>query len=61
MSSTKRNEMHEGPEAYARFRNAMKQIISVPKSAILPEKNKKSKRAKTSPASHASRDRASKT
>jgi hypothetical protein len=53
-------EMNEGPEAYARFREAMKTIVSVPKSSVVPEKPKKSKRPKTSPASRVSRDRASK-
>jgi len=27
-------EMHEGPEAFMRFREAVKHILSVPKSAI---------------------------
>jgi hypothetical protein len=29
-------DMHEGPEAFTRFRNAMKAIIAVPKSAMPP-------------------------
>lgn len=29
-----RDEMHEGPEAYARFANTMRTILSVPKAEI---------------------------
>jgi hypothetical protein len=47
-------EMIEGPEAYERFRNAMKAIISVPKESVVPSKHKRKKRAKTSPASRVS-------
>jgi hypothetical protein len=32
--------MNEGPQAYARFGDAMKTIVSVPKSSVLPEKSK---------------------
>jgi hypothetical protein len=43
-------EMDEGPEAFERFRNAMKAILTVPKSALPPSPFKKSvtkkKRAK---------------
>ena len=55
MSTQKHAEMNEGTEAFERFRSAMKKIISVPKSSVLPEpQSRKVKRAKTSPASHAS-------
>ena len=60
MSNKGHGEMNEGPEAYARFRDAMKRIISVPKSSVLPEKSKRKKRPKTSDASRASTGRASK-
>jgi uncharacterized protein (DUF1786 family) len=59
---TKRNtEMNDGPEAFERFRSAMKKIISFPKSSVLADsKSRKAKRAKTSPAARASTGHASK-
>ena len=38
-------EMHEGPEAFDRFHQAMKTIVSAPKSAVM-ETPKKAKRKK---------------
>jgi hypothetical protein len=38
-------EMHEGPEAFDRFRTAMAKIVSVPKSAVVaPPKRHRPKR-----------------
>jgi hypothetical protein len=42
-------EMIEGPEAWERFRNAVKAVLSVPKSAVLKDE-KRQMRAKKKPA-----------
>jgi hypothetical protein len=36
-------QMNEGPEAFTRFRDAVKQILSVPKSSLPPDPFKKQK------------------
>jgi hypothetical protein len=38
-------EMHEGPEAFARFQKALKKIVSVPKSALPPRPTRTKKKA----------------
>jgi hypothetical protein len=43
MSSNKHHEMIEGPEAFKRLRDAMKAVLTVPKSA-LPKRKKQAKR-----------------
>ena len=45
-------EMIEGPEAFQRLREAMKTILTVPKSALPPSPYKKSKPKKKRPAAH---------
>jgi hypothetical protein len=42
-------EMHEGDEAFDRFRKAMKTIASVPKSAVTPERQKAPAKKKRAP------------
>ena len=38
-------EMNEGPEAFARFRKAVKAVMSVPKSALPPKPHREKKKA----------------
>ena len=44
------SEMHEGPDAFDRFKKAMRTIVSVPKAAVVPALKK----------AHAKRKRAAK-
>jgi hypothetical protein len=37
--------MNEGPDAFARFRKAVKAVIAVPKSALPPKPRRKKKKA----------------
>jgi hypothetical protein len=39
-------EMHEGPEAFTRFREAVKKILSVPKSDVPNPFGKRTKKKK---------------
>jgi hypothetical protein len=41
--------MHEGPEAFTRFREALQAILKVPKSAMPPSPFKKSNAPRKSP------------
>jgi hypothetical protein len=43
-------KMIEGPEAFTRFRDAVKKIMSVPKSSLPPSPFKKSAEQKKRPA-----------
>ena len=50
MKASSSSDMHEGPEAFDRFRKAMKTIIAVPKSAITDRQKTRAKKKR--PASH---------
>jgi hypothetical protein len=39
-----RAEMYEGPDAFDRFKKAMRTIVSVPKAAVVPPKKAPAKR-----------------
>lgn len=38
-------ELREGPEAFDRFRNAVKAVLAVPKSALPPRPQQRKRRA----------------
>lgn len=44
MGSTKQREMVEGPKAFERLRDAMKAVLTVPKTALPPRKKQETKR-----------------
>jgi hypothetical protein len=44
-----RAEMHEGREAFSRFRDAIKQILSVPKNSLPVRTKRKTKKKSRQP------------
>ena len=46
MKAHSHDEMHEGSTAFERFRSAVKTIVSVPKSAVVPAPKKATRKKK---------------